>query len=169
MTSARRLGELGRTGAIIARNVVLGGNLAALQLIRRPRVLVNYVNEALFLFQTFADRRPLPQRSVFEALNVAPDVTIRLANPRGDAWFHAIASYAIDIVSLCVLARVLQPKVVFEIGTLHGYTALHFALNTPDDTEIYTLDLPRGYTGPVHLPTTVVDDQHIRSSVSTQH
>jgi hypothetical protein len=169
MTAARHLGELGRTAAIVARNVVLGGNLSAFRLIRQPRVLVNYVNETLFLFQTFADRRPLPQRSVFEAFNVGPDVTIRLANPRDGAWFHAIASYAIDIVSLCVLARILQPKVVFEIGTLHGYTALHFALNTPADTEIFTLDLPRGHAGPVQLATTVVDEQHIRSSVTTHH
>jgi hypothetical protein len=168
MSRAARLGELVRTAAIASRNLVLGANLAALPLARRPRTLVNYVSESLFLFQTLADRRPLPQRSVLESFPAPPDVTIRLANPPTGAWFHAIASYAIDIVSLCVLARLLQPKVVFEIGTLQGYTALHFALNTPDDTEVYTLDLPRGYAGPVQLATTLVDEDHIRSSLETR-
>ncbi|GIW05813.1 MAG: hypothetical protein KatS3mg060_0618 [Dehalococcoidia bacterium] len=168
MTGARRFGELGRTLAVVARNLLLGGNVAALRLAHQPRALINYVNENLFLFQTLADRRPLPQRSVFDALNAPRDVTIRLANPPTGAWFHAIASYAIDIVSLCLLTRVLQPKVIFEIGTLQGYTALHFALNAPEDATVYTLDLPRGYDGRVQLATTVVDDEHIRSSVQTQ-
>lgn len=105
---------------------------------------------------------------MFDAFGVTGDVTIRLANPPGGTWFHAIASYAVDIVSLCLITRIVQPNVVFEIGTLHGYTALHFALNTPDDAEIFTLDLPRGHAGPLQLATTIVDDQHIRSSVMTK-
>jgi hypothetical protein len=58
----------------------------------------------------------------------------------------------------------VRPKTVFEIGTLEGYTSLHFALNTEDDAHIYTLDLPKDdATGP-RLGTTVSDDAHINSS-----
>lgn len=49
---------------------------------------------------------------------------------------------------------------VFEIGTLSGYTAPHFALNTDDQSKIYTLDL-RPHVRPA-LTTTLVDDRHIQ-------
>src|SRR3712207_5275930 len=51
-------------------------------------------------------------------------------------------SYTADLVSLCLICRILKPRTIFEIGTFRGYTALHFALNTPDDARVYTLDLP---------------------------
>jgi predicted O-methyltransferase YrrM len=35
----------------------------------------------------------------------------------------------------------LTPKAVFEIGTFRGRTALNFALNSPDDCVVYTMDL----------------------------
>jgi predicted O-methyltransferase YrrM len=59
---------------------------------------------------------------------------------------------------------------VFEIGTLNGYTALHFALNSPDDGTVYTLDLPQDVarTAAVQLATTVIDDEHIRSNLGRQ-
>jgi predicted O-methyltransferase YrrM len=46
---------------------------------------------------------------------------------------------------LCYLAfvtKVVQPRAVFEIGTFRGRSALNFALNSPDDCTVYTLDLP---------------------------
>jgi predicted O-methyltransferase YrrM len=47
-----------------------------------------------------------------------------------------------EIQILSSLIAYLKPKHVFEIGTYLGYTTLHFAVNTPDDAIIYTLDLP---------------------------
>ncbi len=61
---------------------------------------------------------------------------------------------------LALLAKVLSPKVIFEIGTLHGYTALLFALNTKD-TVIYTLDLPPNGSVNPSLSTTLIDNAHI--------
>jgi predicted O-methyltransferase YrrM len=43
---------------------------------------------------------------------------------------------------LATLTCEFQPKTVFEIGTYNGFTTLHFAYNSPDDSKIYTLDLP---------------------------
>lgn len=44
---------------------------------------------------------------------------------------------------LATLAAYLRPKKVFEIGTYNGFSALHFEQNTPSDSIIYTLDLPK--------------------------
>ncbi len=46
------------------------------------------------------------------------------------------------------ITRYLQPRRVFEFGTFDGLTTLNFALNTPADAEIYTLDLPEGHAQP---------------------
>jgi predicted O-methyltransferase YrrM len=44
---------------------------------------------------------------------------------------------------LAALTAYLRPKKVFEIGTYNGFSALHFEQNTPGDSVIYTLDLPK--------------------------
>ena len=49
-----------------------------------------------------------------------------------------------ELVFIATLARIKAPKRVVEIGTFDGNTTLQLAVNTPDDTEIYTLDLPIG-------------------------
>jgi len=50
-----------------------------------------------------------------------------------------------EIQILSNLVSFLQPKTIFEIGTYSGFTTLHFANNAPEDTIIYTLDLPEDY------------------------
>jgi predicted O-methyltransferase YrrM len=47
-----------------------------------------------------------------------------------------------ELASLAHLMQVIKPTVVFEIGTFVGSTTRLFALNTLDNTKIYTLDLP---------------------------
>ena len=39
------------------------------------------------------------------------------------------------------LADYLKPKNIFEIGTYNGFTTLHLACNSPQDSMVYTLDL----------------------------
>src|SRR6185436_6213002 len=41
---------------------------------------------------------------------------------------------------LALLTRIVQPRALFEIGTFRGRTALNFALNSPPDAEIFTMD-----------------------------
>ncbi|MBI1765637.1 MAG: class I SAM-dependent methyltransferase [Acidobacteria bacterium] len=45
-------------------------------------------------------------------------------------------------VYLATMAQVLRPRKVFEIGTYRGHTTSLFILNTPAETEVWTLDLP---------------------------
>src|SRR4051812_10851892 len=47
-----------------------------------------------------------------------------------------------DLVTVGAICRVLRPRRVFEIGTYTGSTTLLMAMNTPADTELFTLDLP---------------------------
>ncbi len=49
-----------------------------------------------------------------------------------------------ELALLALVTRAVQPTKVFEIGTFMGRTALNFALNSPDDCTVYTLDLPPG-------------------------
>ncbi len=43
---------------------------------------------------------------------------------------------------LATLTAYLKPKKIFEIGTYNGFSTLHFEKNAPQETVIYTLDLP---------------------------
>jgi predicted O-methyltransferase YrrM len=45
-------------------------------------------------------------------------------------------------VYLATVAQVLRPRKVFEVGTYRGHTTSLFILNTPADTEVWTMDLP---------------------------
>jgi predicted O-methyltransferase YrrM len=163
----RRIGQALQAVAAVARNAAVGGSLQALALAGQPARMVGYIAESRFLFRSYADRRGLPQRPVHEVLGGSAEQRIQLGNLHDDTWFGPLPSYLADLVSLCMICAIRQPRRVFEIGTLHGYTALHFALNTPADSVIYTLDLPRdGSTQPA-LATTLVDDMHVDASLGS--
>jgi predicted O-methyltransferase YrrM len=148
----KRLSAIG----IGIRNVILGGNLISLRHIFDPKRVLFYVGENLFAYRTFF-RNGLPPKNIYEVFPARPSEQVSLAFLE-NAWFHSIPSYTADIVSLCLLARLSKPKVIFEIGTLAGYTAVHFALNAPE-ARIFTLDL--GPEDRSSLPTTVMDDSFI--------
>ncbi len=144
------------------RNVIVGGNLAAARFIAEPRKLVSYVSECLFLFRLVDQQDGLPQAPVWKGLRLPaePDgVGIAIYPAAAEEWFRGAASFGVDLVALCTLCRILQPKVIFEIGTLHGSGALHLAGNSPG-AEVYTLDL--GPSEQPSLSTTVIDDDHVR-------
>jgi hypothetical protein len=149
-------------GGIGLRNLILGSNLMSLTLLGQPQNLMRSVADSLFLLNALAQRRPVPSKNVFEVLPARPTESVKLgAFDSGEAWFGPQPLYTQDLISLCLIGQILQPKVVFEIGTLNGYTAHHFALNTPAESRIYTLDLPREPGIQADLYTTALDDLHI--------
>jgi predicted O-methyltransferase YrrM len=77
------------------------------------------------------------------------------------------ANYAKDVFYLALLAKTLSPQTIFEIGTLYGDSALLFALNTPAESRIYTLDLPPDSSSSPTLATTLVDDKHVLAHART--
>jgi len=46
-----------------------------------------------------------------------------------------------ELAAMALICQWLKPSVVFEFGTFNGRTTLNLAVNTPEDTKIYTLDL----------------------------
>lgn len=146
-----------------SRSILLGANLASARLLLNPRRFVAYANDALFQYRLEAGRR-LPARTVFQAFPAeAREVT--LADPEGYTWLRDESPpFAIDLISLCLLCRALQPSVVFEIGTFVGYTSLHMALNTPEASRIFTLDLPQADRSTT-LHTTATDQKLIAHKV----
>jgi len=121
--------------------------------------LPTFLSGMAFMFGALIGRHKLSQKNVFEVLPASPDTeSITLGDLHGlDPWFDALALYTTDLINLCLLCRILKPRTVFEVGTLTGYTALHFALNTPADSRIYTLDLPKDRKVLPRLPTTYRD------------
>jgi predicted O-methyltransferase YrrM len=162
-----RIGKALAAAGVVLRNGVVGGSLQSLTLAAQPGRMAGYIAESRFLFRSYADRRGLPQRPVHEVLGGGSEQEIRLGNLDGETWFGPISSYLTDLVSLCMICRIVDPLRVFEIGTLQGYSALHFALNTRDEAEILTLDLPRDAAPDrTTLPTTIIDDLHVASSLA---
>jgi predicted O-methyltransferase YrrM len=151
------------TAVSVGRRLLAGVNLAALSMVGRPKDLVTYVGESLLLCKSLAQKRGIPQRNVYEILRADDGIEqITLGNlSNGGAWLTPVASYATDIISLCLICRMLRPKKIFEIGTLTGYTSFHFALNTPDSTEIFSLDLPKQASQRPALNTDLADDRGI--------
>jgi predicted O-methyltransferase YrrM len=102
--------------------------------------------------------RKLPAQNVYALFPTVPEEEIRL-NFTDTGLSGTVPTSTADLVNLCVLARLMKPKVVFEIGTMSGSTALHLAINAPD-AKVYTLDLlPDGVPT---LGTTLMDNEHIR-------
>lgn len=142
-----------------ARNIVLGGNLKSLGLVGRPRELLRYASEALFQYQ-LEHANGLQRRAVYEAFPLT-EAEVSLGGLDCYNWLHSeTAPFALDLLSLVLLCRALEPRTIFEIGTFVGYTALHMALNTPADTRIHTLDLPLDDRG-TSLRTTATDHKLI--------
>jgi len=151
-----------------ATNVFIGGNAISLTLLAKPGRLMDYARQCRCLYATYADKRGLPQKNVFQVLTNgnaptrAEDVTLAWQTiPHGEHWFNPLSSYLADIVQLSLLCRLLKPAVVFEIGTLQGYTTLHLAMNSGEDAKVYTLDLPAEGGNAPALRTTVIDEDLI--------
>lgn len=56
----------------------------------------------------------------------------------GDGIYNPID----ELAYLALITATVRPKSIFEIGTFRGRTALNFALNSPPECIVYTLDLP---------------------------
>ena len=141
---------------IALRNLIIGSNLFSLAFIFRPKAQVGIASTLLFYQKTLGGKRKLEQKNPHDVIESIRTFQLNICT---DSYFWGNdPSYAKDIIELCVFSKLLKPRTVFEIGTLDGYTALHFAMNTPDDADVYTLDLPPGVQGT--LKTTVIDKAH---------
>lgn len=64
--------------------------------------------------------------------------TIQLENFLGH-WGNVTIE---EVCKIALIVKYFRPRKVFEFGTYNGMTTLQIALNTPEETKIYTLDIP---------------------------
>jgi|SRR5215469_177615 len=158
-----------RAAGIAVRNLLFGTNLASFKLITRPRAMVWYVTESLFLHRLMAKDSDLPQAQIWEVLGQSANrsaIKLVIYPEAAKEYFRDVPSYAVDLVALCTICQILRPRVIFEIGTLRGSGALHLAGNSPE-AQVFTLDL--GSSDKPSLTTTVVDDSHVVSHAAVRN
>src|SRR5579871_2182502 len=127
-----------RDVAIGLRNLMWGGNIGTLGLLGNPMAAVRYASECLFMKGYLYGSHMLPQRSVWELNGGSKALDIVIQGEAAAEWFNNTASYAVDLTSLCLLCKIVEPQIIFEIGTLRGSSTLHFASNSPQ-AQILTL------------------------------
>ncbi len=81
----------------------------------------------------------IPSKHIYDIFNVNQIPEIRLIPSKSEG----IETPIDELAYLALITAIKQPKFIFEIGTYKGRTALNFALNSPPDAIIYTMDLPR--------------------------
>lgn len=149
-----------RAAAIGIRNLITGGTIRSLAAAHNPRRIAELATQNLFLYDS-AFGVGLEKKNIKDVLPHNSWADVRLFVEDEEFWINEMPCSAADIVSLCMIGRLLHPQRIFEIGTLNGYTALHFAANAPE-AEVYTLDLPDNAS--VALNTTVGDARFVGNS-----
>lgn len=143
---------------IALRNIFIGVNLFSLRLITRPSFFVGTISTLLFYSKTLTNKGRLEQKNPDEILKSNKKYEIKLDT---DCYFWGNdPSYVKDIITLCLITKSIDAKNIFEIGTLDGYTALHFAMNSSEDSKVFTLDLPPDGSETPSLRSTAVDEAH---------
>ncbi|MBJ7450046.1 MAG: class I SAM-dependent methyltransferase [Parachlamydiales bacterium] len=72
----------------------------------------------------------------------------------------------LELIAICSLLIQNNPKNLLEIGTFEGSTTLQLAINSDDDAEIHTLDLPSDTSNTIK-PTLATDLQFINDIAKT--
>lgn len=80
----------------------------------------------------------IPSKEIYEIFNVEQIPEIKIIPSKSEG----IETPIDEIAYLALITRVSNAKNIFEIGTFKGRTALNFALNSSDETIVYTMDLP---------------------------
>ena len=70
-----------------------------------------------------------------------------------------------ELAYLALVTKSVGPRFIFEIGTFRGRTALNFALNSPPDCVVYTLDLAPGDRKEMQSETNAADSAIIEECV----
>lgn len=72
----------------------------------------------------------------------------------------------LETVTIAKLVRANSPRTLFEIGTFDGRTTVNMAANSPADSRVYTLDLPREQLNATELPLEPGDHLWIDKEIS---
>jgi len=152
---------------IILRNLIIGINLISLRFLLNPRKLVGIITTQLFFYSTLSEKRKLKQKNPQEIITSQQKFEIKINTNNKEFWGNN-PSYTKDILTLCILTKLVKAERIFEIGTYKGYTAMHFAMNTSLNSKIFTLDLPSNFNN-LLLKSTILDRSVINKSLSEKN
>jgi len=71
-----------------------------------------------------------------------------------------------ELICIISIIKKKNPKKVFEIGTFDGRTALNMAINSSEQTKVYTLDLPKDLLHSTKFPLAKGDRVYIKKIAS---
>lgn len=123
---------------------LLGGaletlNFLALKLwIKSPANAARFSGKIFRSYMSLVGQEKWISKNIEEILPDMADCRLVIEHLPGDGIFNPID----ELAYLVILSKSIRPHKIFEIGTYRGRTALNFALNSPDDCIIYTLDIP---------------------------
>jgi predicted O-methyltransferase YrrM len=120
--------------------VVETANLLSLRLAWKNRAnLRSFPGKVFRSYMSLAKQDKWLSQEIYEIFPGSADVRAAFEYPRNE---KPIKTPLDDLVRLALITKIVQPKSIFEIGTFKGRTALNFALNSPPECKVYTLDLP---------------------------
>lgn len=125
----------------VALGMLESANLLLLKLWRRNRAAARLYPGVMFRDYVFlANGDRWKSGSIFDFMPELLDQPTRvtLEHLSGEGLFAPVNELAL----MALVTQGLEPSRIFEIGTYRGRTALNFALNSPPECEIFTLDLP---------------------------
>lgn len=115
------------------------GNFLYLKLLLRNRARASqYPGEVFRTYMSLVGHDRWNCKPIFDVLPSKEALQITIEHLSSDV----IDTPLEQLACLALMVRSVSPRVIFEIGTFRGRTALNFALNAPPDCTIYTLDLP---------------------------
>jgi predicted O-methyltransferase YrrM len=120
------------------------GLLETLNLLYIRLAIKNPSRSRLFPGKVFREYMSLVEKDKWACKNISDILAIPsgarivLEHMSGEGINNAID----ELAYLALFAKVCEPQNIFEIGTFRGRTALNFALNSPDNCTVLTLDLP---------------------------
>lgn len=139
------------------------GNLLSLKLfLKNPRAARRFPHIIHSNYMALVGQGAWTSKSIFEILPDLEDTQVTIAPMPG----RGIVAPVDELVHLALITKALAPRTVFEIGTFRGRTALGFALNSPADCTVYTLDLPQEERGAAARSMSDADERVMSKSVT---
>lgn len=107
-------------------------------LLKKPKNLRLFPGRIFRNYMSLAGKGRWQSKSIFE---IFPDISgqkvvLEYVSGKG------IETPLDELAYMALITAIKSPENIFEIGTFRGRTALNFALNSPENNTIYTLDLP---------------------------
>lgn len=128
--------------------------------IRNPSRVGRFPGRIFREYMALVERDQWACKDILDILTVTPGTRIVLEHMSGQGVHEPLD----ELAYMALFARACEPRNIFEIGTFRGRTALNFALNSPDDCTVWTLDLSPGERAAALDKTNPADSAIIRAS-----